>query len=208
MADHGLLEKQYSALEEFLGYLHGNHTIDDMKEMMTDQEWPLPEELEQMLSKKSLPSLVKFYRDHFHKFAFSDKNDLGTTTIPNLCLLLNTSGTLDNTSSCNTLASAGGLNDLENIYLDQWMIVKFLNQFYIPILIAFGVIGNSLSCIVFLTTRLRMRSSSLYLAALALADISYLLILLLLWLDFLGFRTFDYNVLCQVGLIFDNIVFS
>lgn len=83
---------------------------------------------------------------------------------------------------------------------EQWSIVRQLNLYYVPLLIIVGFVGNLLSCVVFLNTRLRMRSSSYYLAALAIADVTYLFILFLVWLDLLGFNTFNVNVMCQVSL--------
>lgn len=76
--------------------------------------------------------------------------------------------------------------------------MRQLNLYYVPLLIVVGFVGNLLSCVVFLNTRLRMRSSSYYLAALAVADVTYLFILFLVWLDLLGFNTFNVNVMCQV----------
>lgn len=62
-------------------------------------------------------------------------------------------------------------------------VVEFLHQYYVPAMIAMGLVGNLLSCIVFLNTHLRLRSSSYYLAALATADFGYLASLVLVWLD-------------------------
>ncbi|XP_022908004.1 thyrotropin-releasing hormone receptor-like [Onthophagus taurus] len=54
-------------------------------------------------------------------------------------------------------------------------ILVLLRDYYIPFLIIIGVIGNLLSCVVFLSTSLKLRSSSYYLAALAIADLVYLI---------------------------------
>ncbi|XP_031338832.1 thyrotropin-releasing hormone receptor-like [Photinus pyralis] len=62
--------------------------------------------------------------------------------------------------------------------------LNFFHVYYIPFIISVGLIGNLLSCIVFLTTHLRMRSSSYYLAALAVADFTFLAILLLVHCSF------------------------
>ena len=86
----------------------------------------------------------------------------------------------------------------------EWAVVKFLNLYYIPVVIFVGFIGNILSCIVFMNTRLRMRSSSFYLTALAITDITYLTIILLVWLDFLGAQTFNIPFFCQVSNFFYN----
>lgn len=66
---------------------------------------------------------------------------------------------------------------------------EYLNYFhiyYIPFIISVGLIGNLLSSIVFLTTHLRMRSSSYYLAALAVADFGFLSVLLIVHFSFNG----------------------
>nr|XP_053642493.1 thyrotropin-releasing hormone receptor-like [Cherax quadricarinatus] len=88
---------------------------------------------------------------------------------------------------------------------EQWGIVRQLNTYYVPLLIVVGFVGNLLSCVVFLNTRLRMRSSSYYLAALAIADVTYLFILFLVWLDLLGFNTFNVNVMCQLEIYLGSV---
>lgn len=62
-------------------------------------------------------------------------------------------------------------------------VVEFLHQYYVPVMIVMGLVGNLLSCVVFLNTHLRLRSSSYYLAALATADFGYLAVLVLVWLN-------------------------
>lgn len=62
--------------------------------------------------------------------------------------------------------------------------LKFLHMYYIPLMITVGLIGNILSCITFLTTHLRTRSSSYYLAALSIADSGFLTVLLIVHFSF------------------------
>lgn len=62
-------------------------------------------------------------------------------------------------------------------------ILTFFATYYIPFIICVGLVGNFLSCIVFLTTHLKMRSSSYYLAALASADFGFLTVLSLVYLS-------------------------
>lgn len=77
-------------------------------------------------------------------------------------------------------------------------LLDFSHQYYIPFIIMIGLIGNLLSCFVFLNTHLKMRSSSYYLAALASADFSFLFSLLLVWLnDTLGWRVFNKDGWCE-----------
>lgn len=62
-------------------------------------------------------------------------------------------------------------------------ILDFFHLYYIPAIILVGLVGNLLSCIVFLNTHLKMRSSSYYLAALATADFGFLATLMMVWLN-------------------------
>lgn len=73
-----------------------------------------------------------------------------------------------------------------------------LHKYYIPFIILVGLLGNLLSCIVFLTTHLKMRSSSYYLAALATADFGFLSVLLLVYLSGeTGLEFFNKQGWCQ-----------
>ncbi|KAG8321091.1 G-protein coupled receptor activity protein [Homalodisca vitripennis] len=62
-------------------------------------------------------------------------------------------------------------------------ILDLFHLYYIPAIILVGLVGNLLSCIVFLNTHLKMRSSSYYLAALATADFGFLATLMMVWLN-------------------------
>lgn len=62
-------------------------------------------------------------------------------------------------------------------------LLDLFHLYYIPAIILVGLVGNLLSCIVFLNTHLKMRSSSYYLAALATADFGFLATLLMVWLN-------------------------
>lgn len=77
-------------------------------------------------------------------------------------------------------------------------ILELNHTYYLPTLIVIGVIGNILSCVVFLTTHLRMRSSSYYLAALACADLGFLVALFIVWLSSaVDVPIFHVNGFCQ-----------
>ncbi|XP_026280670.2 uncharacterized protein LOC113208051, partial [Frankliniella occidentalis] len=78
-------------------------------------------------------------------------------------------------------------------------VVEFLHQYYVPVMIVMGLVGNLLSCVVFLNTHLRLRSSSYYLAALATADFGYLAVLVLVWLNSVhGVQVFNKEGWCQI----------
>lgn len=79
-----------------------------------------------------------------------------------------------------------------------YFLLDFSHQYYIPFIIMIGLIGNLLSCLVFLHTHLKMRSSSIYLAALSMTDFSFLFSLLLVWVNnTIGWKVFNKNVWCE-----------
>lgn len=89
-----------------------------------------------------------------------------------------------------------------------YFLLDFFHQYYIPSIILLGLIGNLLSCIVFLNTHLRIRSSSYYLAALATADFTFLVTLLLVWLNnTLGWKVFNKDGWCET-LVYVSAVCS
>ncbi|XP_026674747.1 thyrotropin-releasing hormone receptor-like isoform X2 [Ceratina calcarata] len=89
-----------------------------------------------------------------------------------------------------------------------YFLLDFFHQYYIPSIILLGLVGNLLSCIVFLNTHLRVRSSSYYLAALATADFGFLVSLLFVWLNnALGWRVFNKDGWCET-LVYVSAVCS
>ncbi|XP_015594959.1 thyrotropin-releasing hormone receptor [Cephus cinctus] len=89
-----------------------------------------------------------------------------------------------------------------------YFLLDFFHQYYIPFIILIGLVGNLLSCIVFLNTHLKMRSSSYYLAALATADFGFLVSLLLVWLNStVGWKVFNKDGWCET-LVYVSAVCS
>uniref|UniRef100_A0A8D8UM52 Neuropeptides capa receptor n=1 Tax=Cacopsylla melanoneura TaxID=428564 RepID=A0A8D8UM52_9HEMI len=87
-------------------------------------------------------------------------------------------------------------------------IIDLFSVYYIPVIAFVGLVGNALSCIVFLNTHLKLRSSSYYLAALAMADFSYLSVLLFGWSDNnMNLEVFNREGWCQT-LVYLSSVFS
>ena len=62
-------------------------------------------------------------------------------------------------------------------YAQLLRVVNLLDLYLLPLISVIGCIGNVLSFVVFTTTYLRRLSSSVYLAALAVADTIFLLVL-------------------------------
>ena len=89
-----------------------------------------------------------------------------------------------------------------------YFLLDFFHTYYIPFIILLGFVGNLLSCVVFLNTHLKMRSSSYYLAALATADFGFLVALLLVWLNSaIGWRVYNISGWCEI-LVYVSAVCS
>ncbi|XP_011647777.1 pyrokinin-1 receptor-like [Pogonomyrmex barbatus] len=89
-----------------------------------------------------------------------------------------------------------------------YFLLDFCHLYYIPSIILLGLVGNLLSCVVFLKTHLKLRSSSYYLAALATTDFSFLMSLLLVWLNStIGWKVFNNNGWCET-LVYVSAVCS
>ncbi len=82
-----------------------------------------------------------------------------------------------------------------------------LNVVLIPAFILIGIIGNSLSLIVFLRSQLRFQSSTLYLAFLNAVDIGFLLCLLVTWFSWMDVHMFHHQGICQL-VVYLTYVFS
>ncbi|CAF3503623.1 unnamed protein product [Rotaria socialis] len=78
---------------------------------------------------------------------------------------------------------------------------------YMAVLIIFGFIGNSISCYVFVRSKLRRLSCSLYLTALSISDNGYLICLGLIWLENIHVFIFHNNGICQIT-VYLTTVFS
>lgn len=72
-----------------------------------------------------------------------------------------------------------------------------LQMYYVPFLVYFGSLGNSLSVCVFFGTKMRRTSSNFYLAALAISDTGFLLSLFIVWLGMIEVKLFDRQGFCQ-----------
>ncbi len=86
-------------------------------------------------------------------------------------------------------------------------VIWFLDNYFSPLLIVMGVIGNSLSFAVFIYSHLRRISSSMYLAALSVADTGFLLCVALSWANNIGIHLYNTEGWCQL-FTYANYVFS
>lgn len=67
-----------------------------------------------------------------------------------------------------------------------YKVGDFLTHYYTPAMVAVGSLGNILSVIVFLNTKLKKLSSSYYLAAMCISDTGFLWASLVPWLNYVG----------------------
>ncbi len=76
-------------------------------------------------------------------------------------------------------------------------IAHNVDFYVVPCIIAAGLIGNSLSFLVFVFTKLRNLSSSVYLAALSISDSGFLLCVFFSWSNNVGIRIYHTQGWCQ-----------
>lgn len=72
-----------------------------------------------------------------------------------------------------------------------------LHKFLTPVIIVVGLVGNVTSFLVFVRTHVRRLSSSVYLAALAIADTGFLVQLFITWLNYIRIFLFHKEGWCQ-----------
>ncbi|XP_050046670.2 uncharacterized protein [Dermacentor andersoni] len=82
-------------------------------------------------------------------------------------------------------------------------VLDVLNAVYMPAVIYLGLVGNVLSLITFLFTKLRSRTSSLYMGALAVSDSGFLIMLSFAWLNERGINVHPYG-LCLATVFFTS----
>lgn len=84
------------------------------------------------------------------------------------------------------------------IYRNLKAIIIYLFVFIPPVIIIAGTIGNVLSVIVFLRTKLKKLSSSYYLTFLAIFDTGFLWCYFLEWLNIYDIDLYKQNGFCQL----------
>ena len=94
-----------------------------------------------------------------------------------------------------------------SMYFLLLTITNGLDMFMVPILITIGVIGNTLSFVTFIFSNLKSLSSSVYLAALAIADIGFLLCVLASWITNFNVNLYHQPGWCQ-AFVYLTYVFS
>lgn len=78
-------------------------------------------------------------------------------------------------------------------------VTLFLNIYILPVIILIGILGNSVSFLVYvMTPRLCRQSSSVYLAFLAAVDNMFLVSVFVVWFGFIGMQVFHKDGWCQI----------
>lgn len=85
------------------------------------------------------------------------------------------------------------------------MVVDVMMLYVTPLIVVIGVVGNALSLIVFSLSYLQRLSSSLYLSMLSVADIVFLLALLVVWLERVDVSLFTRDGWCQAVLYVSRV---
>ncbi|XP_068083712.1 nociceptin receptor [Anabrus simplex] len=81
----------------------------------------------------------------------------------------------------------------------EWQhVVQKIELYYTPVLVVLGSVGNSISMLVFFSTKLRKLSSSFYLGALAISDTGFLITLFVTWLEMLDVSFFSRPGFCSL----------
>lgn len=76
--------------------------------------------------------------------------------------------------------------------------IQDIQRYYIPILVVLGMLGNCISMYVFLGTKLRYSSSSIYLGALAISDSGFLVLgVFAPWLKMVNVDIFNRQGFCE-----------
>jgi len=80
-------------------------------------------------------------------------------------------------------------------------IISILHVYVLPVIILIGIVGNTISFLVYVSTpRLYRQSSSLYLAFLAAVDNISLIFIFAVWFGWIGIHIFHKNGWCQTIL--------
>ena len=84
---------------------------------------------------------------------------------------------------------------------------EYTNLYLTPVIIFTGLCGNALSFTVFTCTYLRMKSSSIYLATLSVADAGFLLCLFFIWLARVNVPLFHMVGWCQLFVYLNHVFY-
>ncbi|XP_076453463.1 uncharacterized protein LOC143288722 [Babylonia areolata] len=76
-------------------------------------------------------------------------------------------------------------------------VALFLMVYFLPVIFILGILGNSVSFVVFLSEKMRRVSTNVYLAALSASNSVFLLAVGVSWTDMVGWKLMHVQGLCQ-----------
>ena len=110
-------------------------------------------------------------------------------------------------SSSDVIDSVGNVTS-QNPEVDYMtVIVTNLDYYLVPVVIGIGLLGNTLSFMVFVFTNLKTLSSSVYLAALSISDSGFLICVFFSWVINHNVRIYHKQGWCQT-FVYLTYVFS
>lgn len=104
----------------------------------------------------------------------------------------------DETLSLGNQSLSGDEEHVEYMSIEFHRVMSILNTYVLPVIILIGIVGNTVSFLVYVATpRLCRQSSSLYLAFLAMVDNISLVSIFVVWFGWVGIHIFHKNGWCQ-----------
>lgn len=103
---------------------------------------------------------------------------------------------------------AGDVSSVEPptlVYQTLKSVAIFLSIYFTPAITIVGTIGNMLSVVVFMRTKLKKLSSSYYLASLAIFDTGFLWCYFIEWLHIFHIDLYKRNGFCQLFTFLSNV---
>ncbi|XP_045481183.1 neuropeptides capa receptor-like [Harmonia axyridis] len=112
---------------------------------------------------------------------------------------------MNSSDNFSDLADEDYTNGVEACYPYGYYI-HLLHTYYLPSISIIGIVGNCLSFSVFMSSHMKMKSSSYYLAVLALADLGFLIVVIVVQCSFNGiFEIYNVEGWCQFFVYMSSV---
>ena len=111
----------------------------------------------------------------------------------------------ENNEFNNTTAFNTGNRTTRREYPMALIVLDWFNLYYLGFIVVVGVLGNAKNVFVFVRKKKELRSPTYYLAALALADVIFLAILFILWLNHFDIDLFSQSFIYKLLLYISSL---
>jgi len=111
----------------------------------------------------------------------------------------------ENNEFNNTTAFNIGNRTTRREYPMALIVLDWFNLYYLGFIVVVGVLGNAKNVFVFIRKKKELRSPTYYLAALALADVIFLAILFILWLNHFDIDLFSQSFIYKLLLYISSL---